>query len=311
MSPPLALAVLLILILIGPAQGFTLLLNLDNTTPNQGELVVFTAEIDVPTGERLPISQLTLSLEGPEKAECKFLPNGQILEGCKGISIAPIQSPSYGYGYNYGYGYTYGHGYSHGYNWGYSYGYTQGKLVYTITLDTTHYQAGIYSTLFTVKIKNNEFTKSGNNLTIKPLGSEESTGSRVCETVYECTEWSECTDKLRTRTCTKEIPYCMATQEKPVEREICFFPSIMQPQNLASENPPQEHEPKPEEYSETEDLKHSLGSRITGAITGVVGTATLGDLFLVIMIFVTIAIILTITIWVRKIKRRLRAYPAK
>jgi len=115
-----SVAIILLLVLAGPAQGFTLNLLVNFTEPEQGNTITFTAEIDIGQGERLPIDYLTLTIDGGEKQLCEFTPDGKIKQTCKGlISIERISSTTYGYGYNYGY--SCGYGYNFGYDYGYGY----------------------------------------------------------------------------------------------------------------------------------------------------------------------------------------------
>ncbi|MCK5023266.1 MAG: peptidase S8, partial [Candidatus Aenigmarchaeota archaeon] len=48
---------------------------------------------------------------------------------------------------------------------------------------------------------------------------------KVCEESWTCTEWSECTDNLKTRTCTDEND-CDTSKEKPDEKRACEMPKV-------------------------------------------------------------------------------------
>ena len=97
-SALVTLAVITLLILAGPAQGFTLNLIVDNASPTQGQIITFTAEIDIPTGEQIPVQELTFSISGTSNKECKFYVIGDAISGCDGMTIKRINAPKYGYG---------------------------------------------------------------------------------------------------------------------------------------------------------------------------------------------------------------------
>jgi len=158
----ITLGVLGILVLSGPADAFTIGLNIPITAVEKGEVITFTGEIDINAGEQLNIDNLKLKLSGPENVNCKFYPNGSIISGCKGLSIHFVGTAGFGYGYGYAQ-----HNGNH--SFGYGYGYTNGKLTYNFTLNTTDYSHGDYKTKLIVKIKDKEFSQSGVNIKIKPF----------------------------------------------------------------------------------------------------------------------------------------------
>ena len=201
----ISVSILSLLFLAGPVQAFLLGLDVDNTTPNKGENITFTATLDIEKMDKyLPVKNLSLILNGPEYSECIFDINGNNLSKCKGIvSIERISVHSeneYGYGYGYGYdsdnGYGYDFGYDYGYDYGYGYNYGYGgkpiKFEYKIILDTTDYSEGTYDTLLKVLIGDETFSKNGVQITInapstiqeKDDEKEIKTSSRKTSTFY-------------------------------------------------------------------------------------------------------------------------------
>ena len=140
-----------ILIVAGPAQGFSLTLSLSDTTPTRGEKVKFTALIKIENDENLSVEELTLKLIGPDQIICKFDVSGNLLNTCDGITITRINNQELNYGYNLGYGY----------------GFNQEELKYEIKLDTSYYRIGAYNTEIEIKVMDSTFTEQGEKLIIK------------------------------------------------------------------------------------------------------------------------------------------------
>ena len=101
-----SILVLVLLILIGPANAFILGLTVSDNTPNLGDIIDFmlTAEIE-DEDVILNIDFFTLKFQGPTDIECRFFPNGTKIDACPGLTITQIESSNFGYGYGYGYGY--------------------------------------------------------------------------------------------------------------------------------------------------------------------------------------------------------------
>ena len=290
-----SLIVIGLLIVAGPAQGFSFSLNSDRTSATRGEMITFTTEIDIPSGERLPIEELNLKLSGPQEISCKFDTAGNKISGCDGISIERTQNSFYGYGYNYGY-------FGYGYNFGYGYGYETGKLKYIIKFDTTNYLAGDYSSELSLKINNKTFTEQGENISIIPRSTNSGGGS--CRTNWQCTEWSACVNGIQTRTCTKERNQCFAGII-PEQVRFCTetFQLTENLQNTIQENINDEQN---EEEIKTEE---SLSvSRITGAVVGVAEKIVNSTSALIILVIVVFAVAFS-SIFI-KIKR-IRAHRQK
>ena len=285
-----------ILILSGPVQAFTLNLLLDNNTPRQGETITFTVEIDIDSIENLPIDELILEISGPKFVSCRFDALGSEISGCEGITITRIQNSSYEYDYGYGY-------YGNDYNFGYGYGYGTGKLAYEISLYTSNYPVGDYDTDLKVTIGEDEFSKSGEDFTIRrrisgDSGSSSSTGgSSACETSWECSEWSSCTNGLETRTCEKAIKSCFAGSA-PLQARFCSNEINLLLDNLGNSDSDNLLE------LNTEDSDESFVSRITGAVTEAV---VVGDdevpniIFILILFLIGLLSLITVIILFRKI----------
>ena len=192
-----------LLVVAGPAQAFSLSLDVDKTRPEKGELVTFTAEINIESGETLPIELLILELNGPEKISCTFDVDGNPLTECRGIKIIKTQDSEYGYGYDY--------------NFGYGYGYTEGKLSYSIELDTSYYKIGSYTTKLKVRIDDEIFSQQGSSIKIRPPEND----GRYCYPEWSCDDWGPCINGFQYRTCYRNLNYC-ELEEKPEETRICL-----------------------------------------------------------------------------------------
>lgn len=139
------------LVASGPADAFILGIESSRTNVLTGDNVVFTISADAETNEYSNINNLSFVLTGPNKVECRFYPNATIISGCRGMSIILTNKEEYGYGYGYGYGYD-------------------KSLSYNITLNTTTYTLGTYSTEIFVFADSKIFSKKGDNLTIYSSG---------------------------------------------------------------------------------------------------------------------------------------------
>ena len=258
-----AVLIITILILSSPAQGFTLSLTLDNSAPTIGDKINFIAEINIPSGEQLPIKYLTLELSGPETISCKFSPDGTIVSGCSGITIKLNQNSNYGYGYNYGY-------FTQAYDFGYGYGYQSGKINYTITFDTSHFKTGAYATSFYIEV-NPIFTQAGPSFEIK---AKSSGGGSGCYTQWECTEWTQCVDGEQFRSCTKKITYCPAGPRPELERTCLWNEQLNYDNDKIKLN-------ETEEFNQS---SQNFASKITGAVAGVTDAVGAGAVIIFIIV---------------------------
>ncbi len=178
----ITLFILAILVLSGPANAFSLDLNSSSTKADVGELVSFLLNLNINTGERLPVDYFLFSLIGNANVECEFMSNGTIISGCSGMTINLLSEANFTEGNLTG-NYS-GNLYNWGYGYGYGYGSTAEILSYNLSLNTSGLSDGIYSTEFRVKIGSNQFTKKGANLIILiPINILNLPASSAC--VYE------------------------------------------------------------------------------------------------------------------------------
>lgn len=140
------LGILGFLIISGSAQAFVLNLLVSDSVAEKGEIMNFTASVEMHDDEPLNIEHLIFRLKGPSKVQrnfdCKFFPNGtkDAGEGCKELNITVISisyEPPYGYD-------------SCRVVYGYGYPNCNKKVKYLIRLNTGRYVAGIYETYLIV-----------------------------------------------------------------------------------------------------------------------------------------------------------------
>lgn len=143
----ITLIIIFLLFIIGPANAFNLGLKILDNDVNKGEKISFIASTEILDQEFLNISHFILELNGPEKISCSFLPNGDIINNCKGITIDLLSFPDFGYGYGYFFG--------------------KGNLTYNITLDTSKYSVGVYKPTLFIVLNSLKFSESGNNIIIR------------------------------------------------------------------------------------------------------------------------------------------------
>ena len=138
--------ILLLLIMAGPAQAFTLGLISSDQYVRSGQKTTFFVSAKIESNEKMPITKFSFILDGPEKISCEFFPNGTIINGCKGMTIKKVSEVENvscnGYGYGYGYGYKDC--------------FANGTLSYNITANTKSYKTGIYSTNFITFLDNEQ-----------------------------------------------------------------------------------------------------------------------------------------------------------
>ncbi len=127
-SAAITAGVILLLLVVGPAQAFNLNVSIPDDIIIFGNEITITASAEVESDEQLSINNFTLEFDGPEKRMCIFSPNGSAISGCEGINIAPIQSPDFSFGYGYGYGY-----------------FEQGFFIFNISLNSSSLLPGKYN----------------------------------------------------------------------------------------------------------------------------------------------------------------------
>jgi len=198
LSVATTVAIVLMLVLSGPATAVQMGLDIDNTTPAQGEEITFNVRTDITEKDKyVPMQNFSLLLYKDNKVvhNVVFAPDGTILSGIPGVTISPIEIPSasdygYGYGYGYDYGNGYGYGYGYGYNFGYGYGYAGNNgaggstrtYVYNITLNTTSLDVGDYSAIVMLNTGNDvkpSFSSTSIEFSIVPKTSEDNISERI------------------------------------------------------------------------------------------------------------------------------------
>ncbi len=158
----ITIAVLGLLVFAGPAQAYTLSLDFENTTAEQGKKIQLTATVDPEGANPTEIDEITLILtpEQGDTIECSFDVTGKMKSGtnteCHGINIKKTPQPKINQNYGYNYGYSYG------------YGYGSSELVYEITIHTQKFSVGKYNTQLKVTVDNSEYTEDGEKITITP-----------------------------------------------------------------------------------------------------------------------------------------------
>src|SRR3989344_1679157 len=90
--------VISILVLAGPANALTLLLETQKEAVNQGSTAIFRAEIQ--EASLTDEDVLTFTLTGPHPITCTFDKNGEPISGCEDVKIhAKEKENNFGYGY--------------------------------------------------------------------------------------------------------------------------------------------------------------------------------------------------------------------
>ncbi|MDP2925705.1 MAG: hypothetical protein Q8N99_05010 [Nanoarchaeota archaeon] len=146
--------VLGILFLSVPAQAFTLGLDFPSKKLTRGDNINFKVTVKLESNDEVNVTTFLLRLIGPFTSNCKFDRDGNIIIGCKGMTIEKVTdpdtcAPGYGYCYNYG---------------------NKKNFHYKISLDTTEYYAGKYRTSATAYSGNKVLTaQEGDELTIDPI----------------------------------------------------------------------------------------------------------------------------------------------
>lgn len=158
--------IIFLLILSGPAQAFSLSIDLSKyVAADDLDSISFLLSVDILNGENVPVEELNLNIDGPETINCKFFVNGSVVIGCDKIQIDLIDRKHYGYGYLNGeynnvsnsWGYGYGYGYQAGLN---------GKVTFNLTLNTSGMTIGDYETIFRIVAGGDIFEKFGDDFKI-------------------------------------------------------------------------------------------------------------------------------------------------
>lgn len=146
----IALSILIILIITGPASAFISGLTILNNQVIRGGLVNIVA-IVIPQNETLNPNYLLLNLSArngiPVSVQCKFSSNGNIISGCSGMTIKKVNaSDQYGY-------------------------LSLNALQYNISIDTTNFIPATYQTSLVVVTVNQTSAQAGENIVIAPINT--------------------------------------------------------------------------------------------------------------------------------------------
>jgi hypothetical protein len=155
----ITILIIVLLFLSEPAEAYTLSFLTSDKNVKSGDKISFSASLKIDNSELFNISYLVLKLNSTSplvEINCKFYPNGTIIEGCPGIKITLTSLAPYGYGYVSGDGY--------------GYGYQQGTLKYDITIDTKNYTLAKYNTYLDFIVGNKTYEKVGGRINIYKSG---------------------------------------------------------------------------------------------------------------------------------------------
>ena len=191
------------LIVLGPANAMTLTLSSNLDSVHKGEQVEFIVEID--TSNEI-VDGIEFELNGAQRVECKFSPEGEVTKGCKGMEVIRVNSEKRGYSYGYGY--------------------SSGNTEYKIVLNTSEYVSGSYSSVVRTESKKGNFSEEGpeleiNGLSFDTLSVNSTSRSSGCFDIWECSEWSVCVNGGQIRVCKKKNSSCDA-QDMPEVTKPCF-----------------------------------------------------------------------------------------
>lgn len=213
LSASLTLTIIVALVLVGPADAFTLSLMTETPEVTAGEHASFIASVDIESGERLPIDYMELTL-GP--IECRFAPDGTAILGCDGLIITQLQTAETSQGnlggefqgtaYNFGYGYGYGSG-------------TPQTLRYNITFDSSLVPTGQYTARLNAKMQNTPilFLGGETDITINSPGYQLFI-DKPQTSVYES---NRIPFQLTTTENSEEIVYINHDENIPRETRLC------------------------------------------------------------------------------------------
>lgn len=145
---------------VTPANAFDLELSApSNANPEVGELVEFTAQLNIDTNERVPLENVQLYVKNQL---CTFHVNGTPISGCDNIQIQLLDSANYNVGNN-----TFEYE-DDDYDYGYGYGYEgDAKIKYKITIDTTDLNPGTYKVYLKTEIGSDKFKSDKSEFKVK------------------------------------------------------------------------------------------------------------------------------------------------
>ncbi|MEK6895326.1 MAG: hypothetical protein AABX48_02290 [Nanoarchaeota archaeon] len=140
------------MLVIGPVQAFTMNLSSSLTQIVLGQKISFLANVVIDPDEEIDPDFFVIDLAGPLSVSCTFTPEGKNVSSCKGIHIELFSNETFGDGEGYGYGYGYG---------------SQGKnMTFNITIDTTNFPTGTYSSELIALAGENNFSTEGPDINV-------------------------------------------------------------------------------------------------------------------------------------------------
>jgi len=146
----LALLILMLIVLAGPAQSLITGFTISNSVVKIGESTIFTVSAEIESQEILDIKNLTLMLTGPTSLSCIFDTDGNPLSSCPGISIQKLQSPPFQFGY----------------------GFLPGILEYKVVMNSSVLDKGTYDVKFLLNLPNQQIQTEQKELTVIIQGEE-------------------------------------------------------------------------------------------------------------------------------------------
>jgi len=173
----LALSTFIIFLILssGPVAALTIAFTTDKLAYAKNEKVTFNIDVNINTGELIPITDVLLNITGSQNSltNCSlhFSSSGFSNQNvtCDGQSLVVSLSPAstLGYGYGYGYGYAEWPGYGYHFGYGYGYGYAEpvagGSTSFTYTVEwfvPNEWQTDIYTATIAIKADGIIFSKS-------------------------------------------------------------------------------------------------------------------------------------------------------
>lgn len=155
LSVILTVFILVMLIMVAPANAFTLGIKIIDQFVQLGQKASLSVSANFAPNELVALNKLQVNLNGPENISCFFLPDGTKLSGCDNLTIVRTSTSNISsqYGYDAGYGYGYGYNF-----------FGNGTLSFNITFNTQGHKAGVYTTEFIIYNGNNVVTKTGDSI---------------------------------------------------------------------------------------------------------------------------------------------------
>ncbi len=160
-STIITLAIVVMLIISGPAQAVAVVISGLDGPYMKGESIDFQVKIEINDPDKyVPITNISLDLNGPVRKETIFDLNGKRISGDHNITIEPVSNlkkltKDFGYGYGYGLDNQTGYGYNFGYGYGYGSGKGKISVTYDVSIKTKYLPVGTYTVMTTLNTGQN------------------------------------------------------------------------------------------------------------------------------------------------------------